>query len=262
MIKPDHREGFITPSWPAPENVMSFVTTRLSPNKACIDNSKNVNHPDSFSSFNLATHVNDELSKVLENRQILAQNLGLTTNKFCWLEQVHGTTIIQANKTVAPQKADGSQTQEKNITCIVMTADCLPVLLCDKNGTQVAAVHAGWKGLANGIIEKAVKQFSHPEQVIAWLGPAISQEHFEVGDDVYQAFTSTEPQSASAFIRGKNEGKWMADLYQLARIQLKAAGVKDVYGGDFCSYSDDQHFYSYRRDGQESGRMASMIYLT
>jgi len=246
--------NWLLPDWPAPENVKAVVTTRLSGHHSHEAN------PSGYSYFNLAAHVNDSLENVQRNRQTLADYTGIAPSRFSWLEQIHGQHIVPANGEGQITQADGSDTREENLACVVMTADCLPVLLCDLTGTQVAAVHAGWRGLAEGILSKAVQRFHDSSQVIAWLGPAISQKHFEVGEDVYQAFVAQQPQASKAFVSVSGTNKWMADIYLLARLQLNSAGLEQVYGGDFCTYADAEHFYSYRRDGQQSGRMASLIW--
>lgn len=240
---------FLVPDWPAPENVQAMVTTRLGGVSS-----------GGFASLNLATHVNDRADRVIQNRQILSECTGLAESRFSWLEQVHGQIIISARVDGRVVQADGCDTTDEDLACVVMTADCLPVLFCDLSGMQVSAVHAGWRGLAGGILQKAIQRFPEPSQVMAWLGPAISQAHFEVGDDVYQAFVSMGPQAGAAFNQGREPNKWMADIYQLARLQLEKAGVNHIYGGELCTYADSTRFYSYRRDGIESGRMASLIW--
>jgi len=239
----------LVPDWPAPETVQALVTTRLGGESV-----------GGFASLNLGAHVHDSLESVAQNRLTLANYTGLAASRFAWLDQVHGQTIItaQADGQVVP--ADGSDTTDSNLACVVMTADCLPVLFCDEAGTKVSAVHAGWRGLAGGILQKAVQRFAGPSQVMAWLGPAISQAHFEVGNDVYEAFVANNAQNALAFASSETPNKWMADIYQLARLQLNSAGVTKIYGGQHCTYADEQYFYSYRRDGVESGRMASLIW--
>jgi len=240
----------LVPDWPAPKMVKALVTTRLGGVST-----------GGFASLNLGMHVSDQHKKVVQNRQTLANHTGLAESQFAWLDQVHGQTIITAIAGGQVVPADGSETSENNLACVVMTADCLPVLLCDQAGTIVSAIHAGWRGLAGGILQKAVQRFPDPSQVMVWLGPAISQAHFEVGNDVYQAFVANNPQNNSAFTPSETPNKWMADIYHLARLQLKLAGIDKIYGGQYCTYADKKHFYSYRRDGLESGRMASLIWL-
>ena len=243
-------DNVLVPDWPAPKNVKALMTTRLGGVST-----------GGFNSLNLGAHVHDTLAHVMQNRHLLANHIGLTESRFAWLSQTHGQTITSAvagGKVVA---ADGSDTSEAKLACVVMTADCLPVLLCDQTGTKVAAIHAGWRGLAGGILKKAVQRFPEPSRVMAWLGPAISQAYFEVGRDVYQAFVTNNVLNQSAFIAGDAPNKWMADIYGLARIQLKGVGVARIYGGECCTFSDEKRFYSYRRDGALSGRMASLIWL-
>lgn len=239
----------LVPDWPAPETIQALVTTRLGGVSI-----------GGFASLNLGMHVNDELKSVVQNRQTLADHAGLAESQFAWLDQVHGQTIIAATAGGQVVPADGSDTTKNKLACVVMTADCLPVLFCDQAGTKVSAVHAGWRGLAGGILQKAVQRFPDPSSVMAWLGPAISQAHFEVGNDVYQAFIANHSHNHSAFTPSVAPKKWMADIYQLARLQLNVAGVDKIYGGQYCTYADEEHFYSYRRDGEESGRMASLIW--
>ena len=240
----------IIPDWPAPKSVKSLATTRLGGVSVA-----------GFTSLNLGTHVNDKPEHVAKNRCLLADYAGLAESQFAWLDQVHGQTIVSAEAGEKNISADGSTTSDNNLACVVMTADCLPVLLCDQAGTKVSAVHAGWRGLAAGILQKAALNFEDPSQVMAWLGPAISQVHFEVGNDVYQAFVEQNTKNHSAFEPSETVDKWMADIYQLARIQLNGAGVDKLYGGQYCTYTDEKLFYSYRRDGAASGRMASMVWL-
>jgi YfiH family protein len=240
----------IIPDWPAPKTVKSLVTTRLGGASF-----------GGYASLNLGTHVNDKPENVAQNRAILSGYTGIAESHFAWLEQVHGQTIITAKAGGEVASADGSDTSEMNLACVVMTADCLPVLLCDQTGMNVSAVHAGWRGLAGGILHNAVQRFAEPSRVMAWLGPAISQTHFEVGEDVYQAFVANNSHNKLAFKPSEVSNKWMADIYQLARIQLSEAGIDAVYGGEYCTYADEKRFYSYRRDGAVSGRMSSMIWL-
>jgi len=255
------KAGWVTPIWPAPSNIQAIVTSRQPPLSVMGESKHKLIHHSTYDSFNLATHVDDQFPKIQQNRQSLSSYLGIPSDRLCWLEQVHGQNIITAKNNTPPFQADGCDTEEKDLACVVMTADCLPVLLCNKSGTRVSAIHAGWRGLASGILTKAIQRFSEAEEVIAWLGPAISQKHFEVGRDVYQAFMKIDTDSKSAFIPAKGKEKWMADIYQLARLQLQAAGVVGIYGGDLCTVEDTERFYSYRRDGAQSGRMASIIVI-
>ncbi|WP_299022070.1 peptidoglycan editing factor PgeF [uncultured Photobacterium sp.] len=238
----------IFPDWPAAAHVKAASTTRLG----------GVSQPP-YQGLNLGLHVGDEAELVGKNRTLLQQQLGLMEQP-AWLNQIHSTRVIELQSPLSSvSDADGSYTQVAGLGCVVMTADCLPLLLCDKEGTQVAAVHAGWRGLADGIIEAALAKFTVPaDSIMAWLGPAISPEVFEVGGEVREQFIAGSPQAEHAF---KPHGdKWLADLYILARQRLQAYGVTQIYGGQYCTFSDPELFYSYRRDGV-TGRQASLIWL-
>mgnify|MGYP000167288133 CR=1 FL=1 len=249
--------NWIKPDWPAPSSVQAIVTTRV------LTKAVNVNDATGYDHFNLATHVGDVAQSVSTNRQILAKELNLDSQRLCWLNQVHGTTVVDAGSVLeSVPDADGSYTEEHSLACIVMTADCLPVFLCTEDGSKVAAIHAGWRGLHKGILTEAVSKFSQTQQIFAWLGPAIGSNNFEVGADVLNAFITSDERNEHAFEPSSKPNKWIANIYQLARHQLETSGVTDIYGGDFCTYSDSQRFYSYRRDGAQSGRMASLIYKT
>ncbi len=244
--------SFLTPEWPLPDNVQALTTTRLGGVS---------HHP--FGAFNLGAHVSDVAELVVQNRSKLAEQCRLPENALQWLNQTHGILVCEAEPDAIIREADASYSSSQGVACVIMTADCLPVLLCDKQGRQVAAVHAGWRSLAGGIIEATLATFPNPLDVTAWLGPAISPTAFEVGKDVIDAFCTNFPESAeNAFSpHPNNPDKWLADLYLLARIRLQSQGVTAIYGGDFCTFNDESRFYSYRRDGQ-TGRMASLIWLT
>ncbi|MDF2690567.1 MAG: pgeF [Gammaproteobacteria bacterium] len=239
----------ITPNWPAPKNIKAYSSTR----EGGVSTGP-------YASLNLGDYTGDKdlQEAVAQNRQLLCQQIGLSS-KLHWLKQVHGNKVKQIEGPFEEVlEADASVSSIKNEACVVITADCLPVLLCDQAGTAVAAVHGGWKGLLAGVIAATVSKMPSPtDRLMAWLGPAISQAHFEVGPEVYEAFG---PMYQSAFIPSQRPGHYMADIYQIARIQLKALGVNAVYGGEFCTYADPQ-FYSYRRDKGLTGRMASIIWL-
>ena len=237
--------------WPAPQSIQACYTGR---------NGGVSQSP--YQSFNLATHVGDNMASVKKNRKRLT--MALNQIQVAWLQQVHGAQVVTAS-TEQIITADASQTRKKNLACCVMTADCLPVFLCDQQGQQVAIAHAGWRGLCQGILQKTLATFADPTQVLAYLGPAISQAAFEVGDEVRQAFL-TIPQAQAmglqeAFTPGRQAGKWMANLYQLARTLLQQQGLRHIYGGDRCTYSEPKNFFSYRRDGQ-TGRIASLIWIS
>lgn len=254
----------IVPSWPAPANIAAAITTR---NGGCSTSPWN--------SLNLAFHVGDSPESVKQNWQSVSEQLNLPSTPQL-LSQVHGIEIVEVGgrkeiaNEIAPA-ADGCYTKSPDYVCAVMTADCLPILLCNTAGTEVAAVHAGWRGLAAGVVSNAVKQFCSPStDLMAYLGPAISQQNFEVGPEVRQAFLSSSSHEHvqykinACFTPSDSEGeadRWMADIYGLARIALYQVGVSQIYGGDFCSYADTEQFYSYRRDGQ-TGRMASLIWIS
>ncbi len=242
----------IQPNWPAPTWVRAITTSR-----------EDGVSQGPFSSFNLGFHVNDTPQRVTQNRLNLSQHFNFPYEPI-WLNQTHSTDIIEIKSVQFEQapNADASFTQLTGLPCAVLTADCLPILLCDTNGTQVAAIHAGWRGLANGIIEKTVKamRLNAHSELMAWMGPAISQPHFEVGTEVRDAFLKHNLQAAIAFKPGASEGKWMGDLFSLARMRLKEVGLSQIYGGDHCTYTDETQFYSYRRDKQ-TGRMATLIWL-
>lgn len=236
---------WLIPDWPAPAGVKACVTTRsggvsLTP----------------FDSLNLGDHVEDSPEAVSENRRRLTEAFSIQP---AWLRQVHGVVVAEANPELIAE-ADGSWTSTPGVACTAMTADCLPALFCNRDGTRVAAAHAGWRGLAAGVLEAAVESLQvEPEQVLVWLGPAIGPQAFEVGPEVREAFMQQLPVTAEAFIPSKNPGKYMADIYQLARLRLAARGVTAVYGGGFCTVTDPR-FYSYRRSPR-TGRFASLIWL-
>jgi len=237
----------ITPDWPAPPNVRALQTTRVGGGSLA-----------PYDSFNLGLHVGDDPVRVNRNRQLLAQ---LMPSEPVWLEQVHGTAVANADMASCLPQADASIARQRGSVCVVMTADCLPVLLCDKQGSVVGAAHAGWKGLSAGVIEATVQTMDVlAQELMAWLGPAISQQAFEVGDEVRAEFVDADPQAAAAFVPG-TEGKWFADIYALARLRLTALGITEIYGGSDCTYGERDRFFSYRRDGV-TGRMGTFIWIT
>jgi YfiH family protein len=245
----------ITPNWPAPANVRTHITTRVG----------GVSLPP-YASNNMGLHVGDNPVHVVTNRAQLSLALGLQKAPQ-WLEQIHGVKVVNAKSDGVVRTADGSFSNQPAQPCLVMTADCLPILLCDKQGTQVAALHCGWRSLAKGICARGLQKFSaKPGDILAYLGPAISQPHFEVGVDVLEAFFKAArsqqqaEQIAAAFVSAPRPLHFYADIYALARAELNALGVTDIYGGDDCTYADETRFYSYRRD-KVTGRMASVIWL-
>lgn len=238
--------NLIVPGWPAPARVKSLMTTRsggvsLTP----------------WASLNLGEHVGDDPLHVAANRVRLRRQLPAEPG---WLRQVHSARVVELGREPNPE-ADASFTRESGQVCAVLTADCLPVLLCDRAGSVVAAAHAGWRGLAGGVLEATVAAMQVPPQgILAWLGAAIGPQAFEVGDEVREAFVAQHPQAATAFVSQPTAGKWLADIYQLARIRLAHAGVQAIHGGGHCTFSEADSFYSYRRDGV-TGRMAALIWL-
>ncbi len=240
----------IKPTWPAPRGVQAFSTTRLGGVS-----------PKPFASLNLGLHVGDDPRCVETNRALVNTHLSLPSEPV-WLNQVHGKKVLSLPLEVnlnTPPSADALFTREINQVCVVMSADCLPVFFCDLKDKAVAAAHAGWRGLLDGILENTLSYFSNPENVLAWLGPAIGASAFEVGNEIKQAFEAKNPLFKAAFM--PYNGKWLADIYALARFQLKLSGVKGIYGGEYCTFTDPNRFFSYRRDGQ-TGRQASLIWLS
>lgn len=237
--------GWLMPDWPAPERVRACVTTREGGSSAA-----------PFEYFNLAQHVGDNPLKVEANRAFLRQQLHCEPT---WLTQVHGTTVVEATPHIL-HTADASWSAQPGIAACVMTADCLPVLFCDRAGTRVAAAHAGWRGLAGGVLEATLDTLALPaSQALVWLGPAIGPQAFEVGPEVREAFVGQHAETAAAFRPSERAGHYMADIYQLARVRLAAHGVTAVYGGGCCTVRDPR-FYSYR-SAAETGRFASLIWL-
>ena len=239
----------IAAPWPAAARVRALTTVRSGGVSAA-----------PFATFNLGAHVGDDPAAVRANRARLRTGLALPAEPL-WLTQVHGTRVVAAAATQPGTEADGSFTDCAGVVCAVLTADCLPVFLCNRAATRVAVVHAGWRGLAAGVVEQglAAMGISGGDQVLAWLGPAIGPQAFEVGDEVRQAFVRLQPEAAMAFQKNTS-GRYYADIYALARLRLAALGVTQVYGGKYCTYTERQQFFSYRRDGQ-TGRMAALIWL-
>lgn len=245
----------LIPDWDAPANVHAAVTTRAGGVSAA-----------PWDSLNLGTHVGDEPGHVQANRERLLRALqGISPcDTPQWLNQVHGTHVVEAEpdatrRTSHVPDADAVTTTLPGIPCVVMTADCLPVFFCDREGSRVAVAHAGWRGLCDGVLEATLRQFPEPATVLVWLGPAIGPESFEVGDEVRTAFVAQDAAATSAFVPSPGPGRWLADIYALARLRLRKAGVLSIQGGGLCTVRDPGRFYSYRRDGQ-TGRMASVIW--
>jgi len=265
-------DGCIIPDWPAPPNVKALQTTRhggvsIAP----------------YDSLNLGDHIGDTPHAVARNRQLL---FPLMPSEPVWLNQVHGVAVVNADATSCPPQADACIATHPAAVCVVMTADCLPVLLCNDDGSLVGAAHAGWRGLCGGVIERTVRAMDTPPQTLmAWLGPAIGPLAFEVGEEVREAFVAMQPQASAAFTpyhqpvptmgtgvgstlpsrermpaRAGEGVKYLADIYLLARQRLEALGITRIYGGGLCTYSDRMRFFSYRRDGM-TGRMGTFIWL-
>lgn len=241
-------ENYISPNWQAPPQVKAYTTT-----------SHGGYSQPPYNGFNLAEHVGDEAQAVAANRAALIETLKLPSEPI-WLKQVHGIQVVTANPDNANCTADAAFATAPGQVCVVLTADCLPVLFCDQAGTCVAAAHAGWRGLAGGVLEATLQHLDLPAQeILVWLGPAIGPEVFEVGEEVRDAFMAFLPQAAKAF-KPSRDGHFKADLYLLARQRLAHRGITAVYGGDFCTYTEKERFYSYRRN-KVTGRMASLIWL-
>lgn len=237
--------SFLQPDWPAPANVHAASSMRQGGySKAPYD------------SLNLAMHVGDEADKVQQNRDLMQTILELPSQPV-WLEQIHSNIVVDAAVAGTNATADASYSCQPGIVCAVMTADCLPVLLCDQKGESIAAVHAGWRGLLAGIITNTVNAMNK-ENLLVWLGPAIGADCFQVGGEVRDAFVQKMPSYQAAF-KAQEPGKWLADIYLLAKIQLASLGITQVYGGDYCTYKESGRFFSYRRD-QQAGRMTTLIW--
>ena len=239
----------IVPDWPAPAGVRAFSTTRaggvsLAP----------------YGTLNLGAHVGDDPAAVAENRRRLRTEL---PDEPAWLQQVHGTQALRLDgqNFSIPPEADAAWTRRPGQVCVVQTADCLPVIFCDTAGTAVGAAHAGWRGLVSGVLENTVAAMGvPPERLLAWLGPAIGPAAFEVGSEVRAAFVAADPDASAAFVPAVGEGKWLADIFLLARQRLQRCGLSSIHGGGVCTVSDPVRFFSHRRD-RVSGRQATLVWL-
>ena len=284
MNKAQSADILIVPDWPAPPNVRAFVTTRRMPG----------NSLPPYDAFNLGLRSGENEDVVRANRDLLVRALSLPAPP-SWLRQLHGANVVGFDRPLpasgharigvrgrlppqagegkggdvlerataaAPEpEADAAITRERGVVLAILTADCLPVLLCADDGSEVAAAHAGWRGLSAGVIEACVTRMrTPPARLLAWLGPAIGQQSYEVGDEVRAAFVAPDDAAQSAFSPTR-PGHWLCDLYTLARRRLAAAGVSRMFGGGFDTLADER-FYSYRRDGARSGRFASLIHIT
>jgi len=243
----------LLPDWPAPSTVGAFVTTReTGPSRG------------DFAAFNPAAHVGDDPESVIRCRNRLVTEIGGERPLF-WLDQVHGARVMQnyhAAYRQQPPQADASVAFDRSHACVILTADCLPVFLCDRQGTRVGLAHAGWRGLAGGVLEASVAALGvDPDELMVWMGPAISNAQFEVGPEVFEAFVAMQPEAEIAFERSPYRlGHYMADLYRLARLRLERIGIQQISGGHFCTACESR-FYSHRRDDGHTGRMASAIWL-
>lgn len=252
MVVPLGTQSLIKPAWPAPARVRALSTTRLG----------GVSLPP-WDSLNLGGHVGDDPDSVALNRKRLAASIGCEAEAIHWLEQVHGQRVLEIKTRLSPgpEPADAATTTQPGMICAILTADCLPVLFCDHQGSQVAAAHAGWRGLVGGVLENTLAVFDRPGAVMAWLGPAIGPGAFEVGPEVREAFLAADAGASVCFASSDaNAGRFMADLYGLARRRLQAVGVNAIYGGGHCTVQERDRFFSFRRDGQ-TGRQASCIWL-
>ncbi len=251
MARAQAQLDLIWPDWLAPASVRAVATTRTG---GCSRGG--------YASLNLGDHVSDGRAAVLSNRARLRAELDLPGEPL-WLQQVHGIDVVNAATAGSRPVADAAYAESPGLVCAVLTADCLPVLLCDRAGTRVAAAHAGWRGLAAGVIEASVAALlasgATAGELLAWLGPAIGPQAYEVGAEVRSAFLAADPEAEAVFLPGR-PGHWWLDLYAAARVRLARAGVTAVWGGNYCTYSDPQHFYSHRR-GARTGRQASLIWL-
>jgi YfiH family protein len=252
----------ITPDWPAPPGVRAAFTLRTGGVSVA-----------PYDSLNLGARIGDSSEAVAENRRRVRQKLRLPTEPV-WLEQVHGTVVVHlgaaaartrplaggADELVSAPTGDSAVAWGAGHVCAIRVADCMPVLFAARDGSAVAAAHAGWRGLAAGVLEATVRRLAvPPSQLIAWMGPAIGSAHFEVGDEVRAAFTATDAGAASAFVANER-GRWQCDLYALARRRLTAIAVSGIYGGGWCTFADSERFFSYRRNSQ-CGRMAALIWI-
>ena len=248
MLQNNHDIGWISADWPAAPHIHAGTTTRIGGVS-----------PAPYDTFNLADHVGDSPESVERNRELLCANLGLTVSP-CWLQQEHGIRIINLADPYIKQKCDGAYTTRRNQICVVLTADCLPLLLCNTQGTQIAAVHVGWRGYSRNIIANAISRFSrYTHDLLAWLGPSISAPNYEVGSEVHIACQQVTGNPDVGFMETRKD-HWNADLAELVRYQLQAYGVRNIHGGNHCTYTDAMQFYSHRRDGV-TGRMASLIWM-
>jgi YfiH family protein len=239
----------LMPDWPAHPRVRAAMTLRTGGVSSA-----------PYDTLNLGAHVGDDPAAVAENRRRVRESLRLPSEPV-WLEQVHGTDVAILDEPGSAREADAAVTHSPGLVCVIQVADCMPVLFAARDGTAVGAAHAGWRGLAGGVLEATIAALRCPaHELLAWLGPAISQPHFEVGDEVRAAFIAHDSTAAAAFVQNAR-GRWQCDLYALARQRLTALGIRHISGGEHCTYADRTRFFSYRRDGR-CGRMAAFVWLT
>jgi len=237
---------WIVPDWPAPPHVHALITTRAGGVSG-----------GAYASFNIGDLTADDPAAIAENKRRLR---ALLPSHPRWLRQVHSAQVVPADTVDSPPEADASYTRSRAVVCAVKAADCMPVLLTDRAGSVVGAAHAGWRGLCHGVVENTVEAMrADPESLMAYLGPAIGPQAFEVGDEVREAFCAVDPGASTAFRPGR-PGKWYADLFELGRQRLARAGVRAVYGGGQCTYTDMARYYSHRRN-PATGRMAALVWL-
>ena len=240
-------KNWIAADWPAPDAVIAGTTLRFGGVST-----------GAFESLNLGAHVSDDKAAVDENRHRFAAFCELPSEPR-WLRQVHGTTVVVDPAAADCAEADAAITRKPDVVCAVLTADCLPVIFSSADGAELAAAHAGWRGLASGVLEATIGEMSTaPADLLAWLGPAISQSAFEVGDEVREEFLARDPAAEEHFVSNEH-GRWQADLYGLARLRLNGLGIGHISGGQYCTFSQPDRFFSYRRDGA-CGRMASFVF--
>lgn len=245
-------DSIIVPDWPAPASVRAVITTRWMPG----------NSLPPYDAFNLGLRSGEDENIVRANRALLERALQLPSPPR-WLQQVHGDRSLRVTEEIfdVEQQADAVFTTQPNIVLAILTADCLPILLCADDGSEIAAIHAGWRGLSANIVESTIARLRTPRsRLLAWLGPAIGRASYEIGDEVRATFVGTSAEAADAFVATR-PGHWLCDLYALVRQKLRAIGVEKIFGGNFDTFNDAR-FYSYRRDGARSGRFASLIWLS
>lgn len=243
---------FLKPNWPIAPSIQAYTTLRIGGFSQA-----------PFDQFNLAYHVLDHSNHVKQNRELLKKQLQLPDEPI-WLQQTHSTIAVPALPENRECEADASFADQAHQICVVLTADCLPILLCNKAGTHVAAIHAGWRGLCHGIIEATLEQLPClPHEWLVWLGPAITANYYEVGDEVREQFIELHPNAEQGFTPSTNQ-RWLADLYTLARMRFIQLGIPPsaIYSSNDCTYANSEKFYSYRRDGGRTGRMASLIWIS